>query len=238
MASKAGKQDAKRVKHWDAKLSHKIIHTVATIVVTLALVGGGAYAYRLFQQDIQTTYQSNPGKARVSTVEALNPARARFNEAAFTMDLPGDWKRLQADLSGPYKKYSYQAGLKNADNRYLHIYVDGIPLNMAVNKSVAVRGEGAKLSHGMVSENCIEFTAKPSSGALSVPAKWEGVDFLCDTDSVSRNVVGTSSPGMINKVELTNIGFTKRSFFFVYEDNNYTPDYDIFYKMLDSFTVK
>lgn len=154
------------------------------------------------------------------------------------MNLPADWKRLQPDLNGPYKKYSYQAGLKNADNRWVTVYVDGLPVKTAVNKALAVRAEGAKLSHGMVSANCAEFTPKPSANALVAPAKWDGIDFLCDLDSTTRNVVGTSAPGSVNKVTLTNAGFTPHSFFFVYEDNNFTPDYDIFYKMLDSFSVK
>lgn len=74
---------------------------------------------------------------------------------------------------------------------------------------------------------------------MAVPAKWDGVDFLCDMDSKFRNVVGSSSPGNINKVTLTSqTSFTPHSFFFVYEDNNYNPEYTIFYEMLDSFKVK
>jgi kynureninase len=58
-------------------------------------------------------------------------------------------------------------------------------------------------------------------------------------DSRTRNVVGTSSPGNINKVTLTNLNSASRhDFFIVYEDNNYNPDYSIFYGMLESFAVK
>jgi hypothetical protein len=161
----------------------------------------------------------------------------RFDEAAFFFKLPPDWKKTGQILTGPTKKYSYQATLKNAENRYLDIYVDAIPQDMAVNKAVAVRAEGAKLTHGNVSNNCIEFTNKPAGGFVA-PAKWDGVDFLCDYGSTGRNVIGTSAPGSINKVELTNAGFSKHSFFFVYTDHNYTPDYGIFYDFLDSFSVK
>jgi hypothetical protein len=196
---------AKQRKHWDAKPSHKLIHTVVTVVITLLLVGGGAYAYYFLQKDTETEFTSNPGKVRESTIQSLNPAGAKFDEGAFEMELPGDWKRLQPDLSGPYKKYSYQAGLKNADNRFLTIYVDGVPPNLAVNKAVAVRGEGATLSHGMVSENCTEFTNPTTPNQLAVTAKWDGVEFLCDLDTKTRNVVGISSPGAVNKVELTTV---------------------------------
>jgi hypothetical protein len=231
------KKPAKLVKPWDAKLSHKVIHTIATVVITLALIGGGAYAYLSFKRDTQAVMKNNPGKAITSTIAASDTPNAHFDETSFAFDLPGDWKRLQPDLNGLYKKYSYQAGQKNADNRWLDVYADGLPLEMPVNKAVAVRSEGSHLSHGMVSDNCSEFTPQSTPKKLKVTAKWDGVDFLCDMDAVTRNVVGTSAPGSVNKVELTNAG-TKHTFFFVYTDNNYNPEYGIFYRMLDSFTVK
>lgn len=225
-------------KKWDAKLSHKVRHTVITIVLTLLVIGGGAYGYYFISQDTQAEIRNGSGEGTTRIITAETAAKANFDEAFFSFSLPGDWKRLPPDLSGPYKKYSYQSGLKNAENRYLQIYADGIPLDKAVNKAVAVRSEGATLTHGEVSTNCTEFTAPAVPKRLAVPAKWDGVDFLCDMDVTTRNVVGTSSPGAINRVELTNVGFTKHNFFFVYEDNNNTPEYNIFYDMLESFTVK
>lgn len=232
-------EDKKPVsKKWDAKLSHKVRHTVITVVLTLLVVGGGAYGYWYISQDTQPEIRNGSGEGTSRIITAETAAKVNFDEAFFAFDLPGDWKRLQPDLNGPYKKYSYQSGAKNADNRYLQIYADGIPLDMAVNKAVAVRGEGPTMTHGEVSANCTEFTAPTTPKRLAVTAKWDGVDFLCDMDGVTRNRVGTSSPGGVNKVELTTAGFTKHNFFFVYEDNNNTPEYNIFYDMLESFTVK
>ncbi len=236
--AKQGKQKPqKSARHWDAKLSHKVLHTIVTVVLTLAIIGGGAYAYLLFLQDTEVTIE-NKDVGSVKTVEALTPNNTRFTEAAFTFDMPGDWKKTGELTTGPFHKFSYQSTMKNAENRYLDIYLDKIPLDMAVNKVVAVRGEGTKLSHGSVSSNCAEFTMKTSAKMLVAPAKWDGVDFMCDMDVTTRNVVGTSSPGNINKVELTNVGFTKRQFFFVYTDHNFNPEYTIFYEVLDSFTVR
>jgi hypothetical protein len=239
MASKKDAPEITKRKTWDAKPSHKVIHTVVTILITLLLVGGGAYAYYFFTHDTETTITNNPGPELRRTVEALNPSTAKFDEPAFSMTLPTDWKRLPPDLSGPYKKYSYQSNQKNAENRWLYIYVDGLPLTEPVNKAVAVRAEGATLTHGEVSTNCTEFTAEAVPKKLAVVGKWDGVDFLCDMDAKFRNRVGTSSPGNINKVTLTSAtSFTPHSFFFIYEDNNFNPEYSIFYDMLDSFTVK
>lgn len=226
----------KRSRSWDAKPSHKVIHTVATIIVTLAIVCGGAYAYYFFSADTQTVLDNSKSQATIRTVASATSENIRFDETSFSFMLPPDWKKTGELTTGPHHKFSYKSMMKDADNRYLDVYMDSLPLDMAVNKVVAVRGEGDKLTHGVVSDNCTTFTNK--TGSLKVPAKWDGVDFLCDMDATTRNVVGTSAPGSINKVELTSVGFTKRSFFFVYTDHNYTPEYSIFYKMLESFTVK
>lgn len=224
-------------KKWDAKPSHKLLHTVVTIFVTLLIIGGVGFGYYYFTQETATTVTNNPGPVLRRTVEGLNPSTAKFDEAAFTFALPNDWKRLEPILTGPYQTYTYQSAKKNAENRKLYVYVDGIPLDRPLNKVVRVDAAGDSLNHGEISAQCTDFT--PKTGALKVPAKWDGVDFLCDMDSWSRNVVGTSAPGSINKVTLTNLSSASRhDFFIIYEDNNYNPDYSIFYEMLGSFKVK
>jgi hypothetical protein len=224
-------------KKWEAKPSHKLIHTMLTILITLVVVGVATGAYKYFLHDTQTTIKNDAAPAIVKTVVAPNAARAHFDEADFSMDLPSDWKRLTPSIS-TYAEYKYQASQKNADNRYLSVYVDRIPLDMAVNKEVALQSNGDSLSHGNVSDNCTTFTTKATPSSLKMPAKWDGVSFLCDMDAVTRNVVGTSSPSAVNSVTLTNVGFTEHKFFFVFEDDNYNPDYGIMYNMLDSFKVK
>lgn len=226
------------VKKWEAKLSHKVIHTFVTIFVTLLLVGGGAYAYWFFKNDTKGELRNNPGRQITSTIAATPEGTVHFTEPTFTFELPIDWKKTGELTTGPYHEYTFQASKKNADNRWLYVYVDSLPTDMAVNKVVRVEANGDKLTHGEVSNNCTEFTTQSSPRQLKVPARWDGIDFLCDYDSKTRNVVGTSAPGSMNKVVLQNVGFTKRAFFFVYEDNNYNPDYSILYNMLDSFTAK
>jgi hypothetical protein len=227
-----------QVKKWEAKVSHKVIHTILTVAITLLIIGGGAYAYYFFQNDTKGSLVNNPGPAISSEVAANPQGTAHFTETNFSFDLPSDWKKKGELTTGPYHKYSYQATIKNADNRFLDIYIDTLPLEMPVNKIVAVTANGDKMSHGEVSNNCSEFTQQTTPKQLKIQAKWDGVNFLCDMDGTARNIVGTSSETAINSVTLQNVGFTKHSFFFVYEDDNYNPDYGIMYNMLDSFRVK
>jgi hypothetical protein len=227
-----------QMKKWEAKVSHKVIHTILTVVITLVVIGGGAFAYIYYKNDTKGSMENNPGPAIKSVVAANPQGTAHFTEANFSFDLPGDWKKKGELTTGPYHKYSYQATLKNADNRFLDIYMDSLPLDMSVNKVVAVTANGDKLSHGEISNNCAEFTQQTTPKQFKIQAKWDGVNFYCNMEGTSRNVTGTSSAQGINSVTLQNVGFTKHSFFFVYEDDNYNPDYGIMYNMLDSFTVK
>jgi len=211
-----------------------------TTAVFVALGGAGYYAYLSVLESTKTVITNAPGRQVPQNIP--NSETMHFDQPYFGFDAPADWKFIKHDTA-PYSLYSYRSTLKNADNRYFDIYVDALPTNMAVNKTVAVRGQGMNLSHGMVSENCTTFTTGDvrtpgGAQALSVVAKWDGVEFMCDKDSVTRNVVGTSSPGAINRVELTGTTTGKHALFFVYTDNNYSPEYTIFYRMLESFVVK
>lgn len=235
MASKEPKATAS--KKWEAKLSHKIRHTVFTVLVTLLIIGGSTFVYQYFTNDVAASIQHSPGVGTTKIIASPTAQNLQFTEEYFSFKLPSDWKKTGQLTTGPHRKYSYQATLKYADNRYLDVYFDQLPLNMAVNKTVAVRGEGATLTYGQVSDNCMSFTNKPSASAIQAPAKWDGVDFICDMDAITKNVVGTSSPGNINKVELVSPGFTKHHLFLVYTDHNHSPDYQIFYDFLNSFKL-
>lgn len=213
---------------------------VVALLILILLAGGGIwYLYRQFQIQTAPVIRNAKGTSREMVIPQSETKH--FDQGFFGFDLPSDWKLIQ-QANAPYSLFSYQSTLKNADNRYLDIYADSVPVTMAVNKAVAVKSQGGNLSHGLVSENCTEFMSGANTPGsvkqLAVPAKWDGVEFLCDNDSKTRNVVGTGSVGNINKVVLKGASGSTHSFFFVYTDNNYTPDYTIFYKMLDSFTVK
>lgn len=210
---------------------------MAITIFLIILVGWGFQLYRQLAQETETVIQNGSGTSRKYDIPS--DKTIRFEEAVFTFELPDDWKKLPAE-PGPYKKFSYKSNLKNADNRFLDIYMDELPLTMAVNKTVAVQASSGKLTHGTASDNCLNFTGAKTGEqkGLVVPAKWDGVDFLCDNDNTTRNVIGTSSPGSINQVQLVGPKTGTHKLFFTYTDNNYSPDYTIFYKVLDSFSLK
>ncbi len=216
--------------------SHKRL-LITLAVIAVLLLAGGLYVYKQFKESTKPIIKNTAGSSHQFVIP--NSDVKHFDQGLFAFDLPGDWKLIKHDQA-PYDLYSFHSTLVNADNRALDIYVDSLPQTLAVNKAVAVRAQGNNLSHGMVSENCTTFTSPSTQGAkpLAMPGKWDGVEFLCDNDNVMRNVVGTSAPGTINKVTLTGPTSGPHSFFFVYTDDNATPEYMIFYNMLESFKIK
>ncbi len=208
-------------------------------LLAVILVGVVAYAYLQFRTDTQVVIKNSPGSTHPLVIP--NAKTKHIDQGLFAFDVPADWKLIKHDTAA-YSSYSYQSTLANADNRYLDIYIDKLPRTLAVNKAVKVQSQGSTLTHGEVSENCITYTTgspRTAGGSqpLTVAAKWDGVDFLCDTDNTLRNVVGTSAPGTINQVILAGQTGGSHPLFFVYTDNNATPEYSIFYNILESFVV-
>jgi hypothetical protein len=230
MPRKSDENDHKRLKR-------RLI--IAAILAAL-LAAGGYYLYQEFKRQTQPVIKNASGSSREQ--EIPNSETQRFDYETFAFAAPLDWKLIKHETA-PYNLYSYRSSLKNADNRYLDIYIDKIPETMAVNKAITVRPQGKQLAHGLVSENCTTLAAAPAKSAsgakpLSYTAKWDGAEFNCDNDNVMRNVVGTSAPGSVNKVTLAGPTTGSHTVFFVYTDHNATPDYSIIYNILSSFTVK
>jgi hypothetical protein len=157
-------------------------------------------------------------------------------EQAFSIGLPQGWKS-PAPPAVPYTVYSWQGSGKDATRR-LDLYMDTIPANFAVNRLLPVTQDGDSLSiAGDVSDNCIRFTARTAASAATgaEPAKWNGVNFLCDVGNYERDVVGTGSSIGVNTAVVSGAATGVHKVFFVYTDNSASPDYTIFESIIKSF---
>lgn len=167
-----------------------------------------------------------------------------FTQGGFSVTLPNDWV-LKEHTSTPYESFSWQAGKKGADNRWLTIYVDTMPTSMAFNRLQPVSiANNRLLISGPISDNCTAFTGsqgamKPSKpGIDTLPTKWQDVNFLCDMGNFTRNVVGVGTDDSGVQVPLMSSNGSRHAFMFVYTDHNANPDYQILEKALTSFTLK
>jgi hypothetical protein len=101
---------------------------------------------------------------------------------------------------------------------------------------------------GNISDNCVNFTqsAVPEDkrpvniplNQAALPSRWQLVDFLCDNANVSHQLVGAASSDALNTITLSGDTKGTHKFFFMFQDNNISPDYGIFETILSNFKVK
>jgi hypothetical protein len=213
----------------------------ALTMVIMVLLVVAAIAGWYIDNNSGTTIIHNAG-VKTTTINAT-PSVQTFNEPVFTIQLPNDWKLINHTVS-PYDIYTWQDTTKYQDNRNLNLYVDTIPITLAVSRLLPVTAEGDLLQLGELSDACINFTGPPvpsAQAAQSLPnqlAKWQGINFICDLSNYNNNSIGTSSQQAINTVTLTGPTTGRHAFFFLYTDHNISPNYTIFTNALLSFRVK
>lgn len=162
----------------------------------------------------------------------------QITERYFTLRLPSGWQSVAAPPV-PYTVYSWQ-GTGGDSARRLDMYIDNTPADLAVNRLLAVQADSDHMDIAdAVSDNCTDFTdrATGSSATGTAPAKWAGVNFICDMGNYERDVVATGSPDAVNAVTLTGSTTGSHKVLLVYTDNSADPDYTIFDAMVRSFRV-
>lgn len=219
-------------------------YIISGLIGFALVVASGLYGFRAWDTRSHADINNSPPVVRF--VNAGATGQTHINEDVFTLDLPAGWKLVdhQAQPAAKYNQYNFQGSGPDAGTRLISVYQDQIPTDMPVNRLVSVQSEGSRLSHGTVSDNCINFASDASRNTPQAQTqhiaqlKWSGTDFLCDIGSYERNVTGTSAAGSINSVALSSQTSGAHNFFFVYNDTNLNPDYTILYGVLDSFRLK
>ena len=142
-----------------------------------------------------------------------------------------------------YTIYQFKStGPGYAGNRSLDIFEDSSLPNFAVNRMLPVTPNeegGLTTDASLVSDNCSAYTTGPTTGRKTIaePAKWQGIDFLCDMGNTLRNVVGTGSKDGLNTVIVQTPTSRPHHYFFVYTEGNDKPDYSFFVNAINSFKV-
>ena len=164
-----------------------------------------------------------------------------YVEDNFTIDIANAWHEAPPQPS-IYKIYTWEVSEKGTNGQQIQIYEDTIPETFAVNKLLVVEGGLEQLQiSGSASDNCIKYTkGSPAvNGRTAVPARWQGIDFICDTASSQRDVIGTGSDDGINMVIMKSpVQGTTHKYFFTHTDHRVSPDYTDFYDALRSFRMQ
>lgn len=215
----------------------KLLILGVCLFLIIGSIGAGLY----LKEQLKPKTIVAQAKAKTKTV-SYEETTKHYDEANFRIDLPSSWQKIPSP-PGPYTTYNWQTSHKGTDGELITIYENTIPVNLAVNRVLIVEAaDGGSLSpKGSASDNCSTFTkgAAPTANQAGVPAKWLGIDFLCDQSNQARDVIGTSSSDGINKIILkspsTNRTFT---YLFTYINHSINPDYSVFSNVLNSFKLK
>ena len=221
-----------RLRH-SSRHRHWILLCGGIAVIALAAFGVSRLP-RLFSPDTSLT-QAHPVIHHISSgARAIQQVTMKL----FTVALPAGWTSVKAP-DVPYTVYSWQGSGDDAD-RHLDIDIDSPPADLAVNRLLPVQANGDRLTvTGTASDTCSNFTDKslemPSTG--TAPAKWAGVNFICDMANYERDVVAIGVPNTINAVTLEGATTGAHRVLLVYTDNSGEPDYTVFSRIVQSFKV-
>lgn len=162
------------------------------------------------------------------------------NEQDFEFELPGDWRKIDAVNTANEQSITWQATLRDEDNRWLKLYINSIPEDQAVVRLLPVKVSDSRMQRGQLSGHCNTFTGEASGGQRYPMAKWEDVDFWCDAGRrVNVNIIGTGQASQpINTIEITGENSGTNRYFFVYTDQNIRPNFEILYSAVNSFRAK
>lgn len=213
------------------------------LFISFSIIGTiGALVYLDLTKSNKDTSVTGPGRTIAQSVDSAQDV-LRIDQPTYTMELPGDWKKVDQKTSTIENSITWQGTKKGQDNRKLTVYVDVIP-PLAVNSLLPVTASGDSLVSGDVSDNCATFTQK---GTLDTgqavknrdsPAKYKQVDFICDLAQVTQNKTGTGSTDGINMVNVTGLAKGKHKYFFLFNDQNIQPNLTILTNALKSFKAK
>ncbi len=229
-----------RYNHQSPKHRKRTV-VIIGIVMLIMSAGGGLIFWDLGRSTSKTVSSDSREVQQV-----LSEAGQQFtvDEPEFIFELPGDWKETGRKNLPNEHSISWQSTKKNEDNRSLKLYIDTIPTTKAVNRLVPIMAQGNSLTVGDISENCTTFTgggtlnAQEAQKLKPAPAKWQGVDFICNLPAVIENEVGTGSAEGINTFSVNGPAKGTHKYFFLYTDHNIQPNYTIIIDALRSFKAK
>jgi hypothetical protein len=220
---------------------HKVFLRFLIFVVPFLLALAALVWFFFFRDQNSSANFTKAG----SEVAVVKPATKDFTNDYFKVSLPTSWTDL--GRKNPFTNqiyYEFQNTQKDYDNRWLRIYVDAIPTDLALNMLLPLSVVNNKLvPAGDISQECRSFTGAPLPGAQSQAAaqtwkaKWQGVDFVCDMTSI-LNYVGTADADEGYGITLVNKNNTHHKYFFLYIDHNIRPDPSILVDAVKSFEVQ
>lgn len=220
-------------------------HRAFWVVLGITIFVLAPVAFFIYKDISNNGSVSVEGEGRiVGQVVGDNSDGFAVNEELFSLSLPEDWKELERADTAVERSITWVATKENQDARWLTLYIDKIPPEIAVNRLLPVTIRGTGLVLGDVSDNCATFT---EGGSLNVNeaaklrptvAQWQEVKFICNLPAVIDNEVGVSTSQGINTITMSGAKGGEHTYFFLFTDHTIQPNYTILKNAIESFRVK
>jgi len=196
------------------------------------LAGAGWYIYKH-----ATTTIDQAAPSTQNFVPENKKENIKVDTALYAMELPADWKQKSVNKDDRYTsiEWELQTGGKN---RWITIYTDRVPIDMAFNSILAVTTTKNTIATLTKSENCSKFTPKQTEGNLKVLSKWQDAAFLCDLSNTNDNAIGVSSAEMGTSIKLTGPTQGTHTYLFHYLDRGVPEDTNPLMVAVHSFRPK
>lgn len=217
----------------------RLLQKAAFLTLVLTVLGGSGV---VAQQYLQAETNIGPAPPAVVTkVLAAETSVKNFDAGPVSLALPKDWEAFK-EAGVPDTAYSWRNTAKNKGVQVMTAYVDAMPTApIAFNRVLVVEAAEDRMQvAGSVSDNCVDFVENgrtPGTGTGKVTARWNGVQFLCDSANFSRDVVGIASTESINGITLHGQSGAHHVFL-TFSDASISPKNEIFAAAVDSLHVR
>lgn len=217
------------------KRRRRILWAIAALIILLL----SFWAFIWIREKLKPKVTIKQSTA-VTTKVSYDQKTKHYDEPDFGIDILATWHPLPRP-AGSYQTFSWQSSDVGSNGQIIQIFEDTIPVNYAVNRVLIVEGQTDQAQiNGEVSDNCVKFTREVgATNKIGVPAKWQGISFICDQANYQRDVIGTSSSEGTNFVTLKSpVDGLTHKFFFTFDNHGTNPDYTIFYNAIQSLRMK
>lgn len=199
------------------------------LLVTLLLCIGLACLILIWIISNETKSVEQP-KTNVNSV-SYQPQQT-FQNQYFSFEADKSWSFMPSESSS--NVFVYRSSKNNLVARDLKVYINTLPSNLMLTRILPVEANGDRLKIGEISDHCRQYLARPPTDNNPVNVNVLSVTFRCQVDGTS-NVAGSGQVNGSYQTELQSDSGLSRKYFLLYNDLEFTPNFNNFLNIAKSF---
>lgn len=199
------------------------------LLITLLLFVGLACLILVWVIASETKSVEQP-KTNVNSV-SYQPLQT-FQNQYFSFEADKSWAFMPNESST--NVFVYRSSKNNLVIRDLKVYVNTLPSNLMVTRILPVEADGDRLKIGEISEHCRQYLPRAPTDNNPINVNILSVTFRCQVDGTS-NIAGSGQVNGSYQTELKSDSGGGRKYFLLYNDLEFTPNFNNFINIAKSF---